>query len=443
MTKKLENLFYYIILSLPIIFILGSALINSAVILLNLIFFTHAYYNKNFIFFKKYKIYFFLIFIFIIYQIINNLINNNSHNNLKSISYIRFLLIPVLMKYFFCRIKFDLQKLSKFYIIVFIFLICDLIFQYIFNFNILNFKPGLYNIDSDLYERYAGVFNQELIMGGFLGSLGFLSIIFYFEFNKLNKYLFYFFLIVLFFSILITGERTSTLSCLLSIFFIFIFCKKHRKFLILTSLLIIFLTVILIPSNKQLKLRYMDYPLRVLGVETHTDQNAQNLNARIKKISNQEIKISESIDSFLKNSAWGLHYRTAFAMFIDKPLNGHGFKQYRIICANYSYLFESDNLSKSVVEKNGCSTHPHNYILEILSEQGLIGIAIFFSIILYCLNDIFKNDQNKIYKLMILSLLLSYLFPFKPSGSIISTWYSSIFWFMMGFMHIKEKIKDL
>ena len=442
MTKKLENLFYYIILSLPITFILGSALINLAVILLNLIFITHAYYNKNYNFFEKHKIYFFLILAFIIYQIINNLINNN-HNNLKSISYIRFLLIPILMKYFFCKMNIDFKKLSKFYIIVFIFLICDLIFQYILNFNILNFKPGLYNIDNDLYERYAGVFDQELIMGGFLGSLGFLSIIFYFEFNKLNKYLFYFFLIVLFFSILITGERTSTLGCLLSIFFIFIFCKKHRKFLILTSLLIIFLTAILIPSNKQLKLRYMDYPMRVLGVETHFDQNAQTLNVRIKKISSQGIKISESIDNFFKNSSWGLHYRTAFAMFMDKPLNGHGFKQYRIVCANYSYLFKSDNLSKNVVEKNGCSTHPHNYILEILSEQGLIGIAIFFSIILYCLNDIFKNDQNKIYKLMILSLLLSYLFPFKPSGSIISTWYSSIFWFMLGFMHIKEKIKNL
>lgn len=442
MTKNLENLFYYIILSLPIAFISGSALINLSTILLNLIFIIHIFYNKNFFFLKEHKAFFLLIIVFIIYQIINNIINNNAHNNLKSISYVRFLIIPIIMKYFFYRVSLDIKKISKIYIIIFILLVIDLIFQYIFNFNILNFKPGLYNPDGHFYERYAGMFNQELVMGGFLGSFGFLSILFYFQLNKKNKYLFYPSLLILFFAILITGERASTLSFFISIFFIFLFIKEQRKYLFLTSISLIILTIVSMSFSNQLKLRYMNYPLRVLGIETNYEQEDKNLNLRIKKIYSKKIKLRESVENFSQNSHWGHHYRTAYAMFKDKPFNGYGFKQYRLICANYSYLFKNEKTLKETDINNGCSTHPHNYILELMSEQGIIGVIIFFLIIFYYVNNVLKIKDNKVLKLMILSLLLSYLFPFKPSGSIISTWYSSTFWFMLGFMYLNLKIKN-
>ena len=140
MTKNLENLFYYIILTLPIAFILGSALINIVTVLLASIFIIHIFLNKNFLFLKEHKIFFILIIIFILYQIVNNIINDNADNAFKSISYVRFLIIPILMKYFFYRASLDIKRIFKVYIIVFIFLIIDLIFQYIFDFNLLNFK---------------------------------------------------------------------------------------------------------------------------------------------------------------------------------------------------------------------------------------------------------------------------------------------------------------
>ena len=77
-----------------------------------------------------------------------------------------------------------------------------------------------------------------------------------------------------------------------------------------------------------------------------------------------------------------------------------------------------------------------------MSEQGIFGMIIFFLIIFYYIKNASDIKGNKVLKLMILSLLLSYLFPFKPTGSIISTWYASGFWFMLGFMYIKEKIKN-
>ena len=52
-------------------------------------------------------------------------------------------------------------------------IIFDLFYQYIFDVNLIGFKPGLYNLDQDIYERYSGIFNNELILGSYLSSLDF------------------------------------------------------------------------------------------------------------------------------------------------------------------------------------------------------------------------------------------------------------------------------
>ena len=440
MIKKLENIFVYIIFTLPFVFILGSALINIATVLLILIFITHIYYTKNFNFLRQHKLYFLLLLIFIIYQLLNNIINDNIHNIFKSISYIRFLLIPLLMNYFFNNLNINVSKLSKIYMIILLIIIFDLIFQYIFGFNTLNFKPGLFNAEFNIYERYAGVFNQELIMGGFLSSFGFMTILIYFNFNKTNEYLFYFSLVILFLSILVTGERSSILTILVAIFFIFLFCQKYRKKLLLMGLTLFIISLLAISFSSQLKLRYLDYPIRTLGLESETEQS-ETFKKRLHNISISKIQITEMIDSFIHTSHWGLHYKTAHQMFLEKPINGHGFKQFRVICNNYSYLFDQKILNEGAVA-NGCSTHPHNYIYELLSEQGIFGLIIFFLFIFYFLNKTFIKKDNTIYKLMLLALLIAYIFPFKPTGSIISTWYSSLFWFMLGFTYLQKKIKQ-
>jgi len=323
--------------------------------------------------------------------------------------------------------------------IVFLIIIFDLIFQYIFDFNILNFKPGLYNNELDFYERYAGIFNQELIMGGFLGSFGFMTILIYFNFNKTKKYLFYLSLIVLFFSIFITGERSSTFTFFLTIFFIFLFCKEYRKNFFLVGLTLFIVSIFAINFSSQLKLRYLDYPIRIFGIEKKADQ-LKSFDERFKAASLENIKISKLYKGFIENSHWGLHYKTAHQMFKDKPLNGHGFRQFRVICHDYTYLFRDYKkiLAEGAVE-NGCSTHPHNYVYELISEQGIIGLIIFFLFIFYFLINVFDKKNHKLYKLMLLALLISYIFPFKPTGSIISTWYSSLFWFMLGFTYIQKK----
>jgi O-antigen ligase len=119
-------------------------------------------------------------------------------------------------------------------------------------------------------------------------------------------------------------------------------------------------------------------------------------------------------------------------MFLDKPINGHGYKSFQIKCKKYEEITNT-NTGKF----RGCSTHPHNAFLEILAEQGLIGFLILNVIIFYILNKIltlkFKNKKIKIKFILSGVLFLCFYFPLKPTGSLFSAWLGSITFFVYSF----------
>ena len=99
-------------------------------------------------------------------------------------------------------------------------------------------------------------------------------------------------------------------------------------------------------------------------------------------------------------------------MFLDKPINGHGYNSFQIKCKKYEKI---TNTNEGIFR--GCSTHPHNAFLEILAEQGLIGFLILIVIIFYILNKIFtlkfKSREIKIKFILSGILFLCFLFSFK------------------------------
>ena len=58
--------------------------------------------------------------------------------------------------------------------------------------------------------------------------------------------------------------------------------------------------------------------------------------------------------------------KTAFNMFLDKPILGHGPKMFRVICKNEKYQ----------VGIKPCDTHPHNFYIQLLAETGIIGFSL-------------------------------------------------------------------
>ena len=124
---------------------------------------------------------------------------------------------------------------------------------------------------------------------------------------------------------------------------------------------------------------------------------------------------------------------------------GAGTKTYRDICFRDEYNFES----KNNVEL--CSTHPHNYVLELLSEVGLFGLASFYLIFFYLakklksIKNIFKkNFDHCNLKFSIISLIII-LWPITTTGSILNNKNSIILWFIFGIVYalIKSRKKPI
>ena len=82
---------------------------------------------------------------------------------------------------------------------------------------------------------------------------------------------------------------------------------------------------------------------------------------------------------------WGAHYLTALEMFKEKPVIGYGYNSFRQECKRFHYIN-----SHSV--KNRCSTHPHNYIIQLLAETGIIGLILY---LLFLMSIFIKSIKIK------------------------------------------------
>jgi O-antigen ligase len=114
-------------------------------------------------------------------------------------------------------------------------------------------------------------------------------------------------------------------------------------------------------------------------------------------------------------------FRTAYNMFKDKPILGHGPKMFRVLCKNKKYA----------VGKFSCQTHPHNFYVQLLAETGIIGFLFLFSAFSYVLYVAFMQfksiilKQNRYlsdYQVCLLAGMIITLWPFSPNGNFFNNW---------------------
>ena len=139
-------------------------------------------------------------------------------------------------------------------------------------------------------------------------------------------------------------------------------------------------------------------------------------------------------NNFLRESAWGNHFITAYNIFEDNILTGIGIKMFQTECINYASEF-----------KYACTSHPHNLYLEIASESGILNLLIII-IILFNIIKIFfkyllrKNCNNVEIFIFCLSIcLLIYAFPFRSTGSFFNNYNSSFFWVYLSLLFTLNK----
>ncbi len=398
-TQK-EIIFFYnipiILFSLiPLFLITGPFLSDLAVSLISVIFLIYCIKENNFIFFKNKYFYFFLIFW--LYLILNSLFNNLNFDSLKiSIFYFRYAVFVVAI---LSLIKFDDKFLKYFYysiLFCFIILIFDGFYQYFNGENIIGFKsPNSYRVSS--------FFHNDMVLGSYLSRLwpiffG-LSLIYL---KKQNK--FYMLVIFILSEVLIflSGDRTAFFFLNLSGIFVIIFSERllRLRFYILISS--IFLIIVISYFNPIAKQRFID--------QTLAQMNLVNLK-----------KSDEKINIFSEQH--NQHYVAAYKIFIDNKTFGVGVKNFRNFCNEEKYKTEFS-----------CSTHPHNYYLQILSEIGILGfgfliIVLFFFCKYLTKHLIFKFNKKYYFsdfEICILSGILIYLWPLAPTGNVFNNWLNII-----------------
>lgn len=394
------NYFEKLFITFPFFAILGSFAINVFYVLMTILFFYSLHEKKNFKDYIKYIFFFFSAFIIIILSYIFSDYKNNL-SLIRSISSIRFFLM-IYIFFIFVKNKSFFKLLGQVSIILSLFLSFDIIFQYYFGFDFFGFKPFMEN-------RYAGFLDEELVAGFYLSTFYLFSVIYIYSDNKLSR--FFIFFSIVFFTIIITGERLALIKFIFLNFFIFVFLIRDLKKKIIFSSLILFLFFTSIMKLDSFKVRISEL-LFYLGSDYIV-----KIDPRYHKYNNDSVS----------NSPWVSHWIVAAKIFKDHPLTGVGIKNFRVVCANKKYDVANSLHSSS------CTTHPHNLYMEIFSELGLIGFLVLIIYTSYFIKKVLslkKNFREPAFILFIAHIIFI-LIPILPSGSIFSSYYGGILFFII------------
>lgn len=418
------NLFsFYGLLLMPLAYIFSAASINVIILLIviNLIFSSFIYKNYSIFNNNLFKI----ILIFWIYIFTQSFFFEHA-NVLKSFFFLRFLILPFGI-YYLLNNNFDKIYLIKyFYLFIVFFVSVDIFLQFSTGKDLLGYRADFINgfegvpfekWDTHVLQRFSGPFGNDKKAGSFLLFFG---IIGYFLNNNIiknkNYFFLFFFLATLTISITITGDRAPIIILFLTIVLFIIFEKQLRlKSLFVLFFFLLSFSVILFFS-KNIKYRYVGNILEYSIVQNSTVNTIQNIK--------NETTINERVKKLLRDNPWAAHYLTAFEIFKDSPVFGKGIRSFRYECLKYPQI-------QSSYAHIRCSTHPHNLLLEILIEIGIVGLFLFICILykFFTLKKLFYSNS------VILCLFIATIMPIKPTGAFFSTWFGSILWVLMGFYY--------
>lgn len=374
-------------------YIAGPAIINIFITFLSIFSLFYLFKNRFLLkrlFYNLSSLIFLIFFLFIVFKDFFLL-----KFNPDIVSFTRFIIIFLSTALFAMKSQEKININFNLLISLIIILFFDTIFQHFFGSNILGFEK--YNSN-----RLTSFFDDEPIIGSFLMKIS-IPIIFLFfkkKFNLLHILSFLIFLILSIYCVIISGERMPFLQLLLGILLIFFFKFSFSYKKIFLFLMLPLISVIIIFITPNIKDRY-----------TSTFENMAVIFVDIKNTNRISFEKSQnSINDYV------LNFQSGLVLWKKNIIFGNGFRFYHNNC---SKVLNSPY-------REGCSTHPHNIYIEILSDHGLIGLFLFLSFVMIIIKDFYKNcvDKNS-FGFLITLFVIS--FPFVTSQSIFSSYYGSIY----------------
>jgi O-antigen ligase len=352
------------------------------------------FYNKPLIIFFSFCIYCILLSVFVAQDIMLSFES--------SLFYFR---IGVFSCFIWYLIDKDKSILTFFYyalVLCFSVLVIDGYIQYFTGVNLTDFKiSGI---------RVSSFFGDELIMGSYLSRL-FPILFALFLIKKKQKNEIYFIgLLFILVDVLIfmSGERAAFFFLNLSTVFIIILIKEYQKFRLVTFIIAIICVVILSLNSSKLNERMFKGPAQNMGLI---------------ESSNESVIFTPQHDSLI---------RTAYNMFKDQPIFGHGPKMFRVICKDEKYA----------TGVTPCMTHPHNFYIQLLAETGIMGFLFLSSALVYVIyislrqfiSIIFRQQRPlSDYQVCLLAGILITVWPLTTNGNFFNNWLMIAYCLPVGF----------
>ena len=388
-------------ISLISLFLITGAFIPDLFVsIYSLVFLFICFRERNFNYFKFRTFYIFLVFCAVC--VLSSLFADDLFMSFESsLFYFRFGVFACFVWYLIDQNKLFLKYFFYCLSGVFCFLIFDGYFQFLVGFNVFGQELiGGFHV--------ASVFDRPKL-GSFLARLFPLLLALMIVLKVRDKYLAIFgglLFILIDVLVYLTGERTSFMYMILSSLFIILLIDRLKYIRLITLLLSLALIAGITSVSPTVKKRMVDTTLEQVGVG-----------------GDRLVIFSPNHDS---------HIRTAFNMFLDKPILGHGPKMFRVKCSDPKYA----------VGISPCSTHPHNFYVQLLVETGVIGFSFLFSAfcyVLYCayrqLKSIVLKKKRYLtdYQVCLLAGILITVWPFSPNGNFFNNWLAIVYSLPVGF----------
>ena len=429
---NIYNTLTLLIAIIPFSFIAGNLVLNLNIVILIIIALI-TFRGKIFKF--KYDLIDKLILVFFAYIISISLINffsNLSENNndldlmilKKSFFYLRFLILYFVIRYLLRENKINFKVLFFSASICCLFVCLDIIYQYFFGFDIF----GIEYVDR---RRMSGPFGDELIAGSYIQRFSLFLIFSVFLIERVKNKKIHFLLVsniilLLIFSIILSGNRMPLILLLFTFSLIFIVENYLRKFFIPFIIISIISFLSVYNFNQSYKKHINRYYDRVTEfviffsdiyskdkeTKNRYDSKRYVININGKKVQIPNVYVKE--------------FEAGYKTWLLNKFVGDGVKSFKKNCQMTNVI--------------NCGPHPHNYYLEILADLGLVGLIL---LLLISFISIYKSLKMKFsyldkrYQYFITPFIFLFfveIFPIRTTGSFFSTGNATYFFLILSIL---------
>ena len=398
MLNSVPNNFKYLLpISLPLLLIFYRGVADFTVLLIGLIFLYRSYKSNNWQWVKQQWFIFSLIFWLYLLLINTPLSIDSSESALYSLAFIRWPLFAMAISMWLLNNNISQKYFLISLAVTLFFITLDVWWQYFFHYDFFGNPKYSFNP-----ERLTGPFRDNPMPGIFLAR--YLFLILYLGFflkylgSPLKNITFIFLVLAIGAStIFITGERMAFLIIISGVLIIsaglILHFKNFKKYITLGLVFIIgFITVFsfLFPDTFYRTITSLIYKLQ-----------------------------------HFSDSDYMLVFNSAYAVWLESPFFGVGIHQYREACIALGFLGTG----------GGVCFHPHNISLELLSETGITGFVLYYSIIISVAFSIVRNflhQKNWLLLFLSLTLLFVSFFPLIGGMSLFNNWIGAIIWLFVG-----------